>query len=143
MIERYVIYGLLGLNLEVLWTGATSLFGSDANLMGHTSIWMFFIYGTAVFLLEPVYKKINTLQWYIRGAIWVAVIFVIEFAAGIILKAVGVTAWEYTNQFSFMGLIRFDFAPLWFITGLIFEAVYSMLLKYNIGIQTGKEDNGL
>ena len=48
---------LIRWNIEIIWTGFTSLANGSKNLMGHTSIWMFFIYGAAapLFLLNSAY----------------------------------------------------------------------------------------
>ena len=36
----------------------------------------------------------------------------------------GVCPWDYTGRHSNIdGLIRLDFAPLWFMTGLLFEQI--------------------
>lgn len=102
-------------------------------MVGHTSLWMFFIYGSASFLLEPVHNKIRPLPLPLRGVIWTALIFGIEFAAGLVLKLFGITAWHYDNRFSVLGLIRLDYAPAWFAVGLIFERVHDLLLRHEIG----------
>ena len=64
MLIRYMIYGLLGWNIEIIWTGFTSLGSGSRDLVGHTSVWMFFIYGAAVFLLEPVHAWIGGFHWF-------------------------------------------------------------------------------
>lgn len=134
MLIRYIIYGLLGWNMEVLWTGLTSFNKTGLNLIGHTSVWMFFVYGLAC-LLEPVHTKIVHLNWFIRGLIWMVLIFSIEFVTGYILRLFGISAWTYDGKFSVRGLIRLDYAPLWFAVGLLFEKVHFLLLSYNIGIK--------
>lgn len=135
MLIRYIIYGFLGWNIEIIWTGFTSLTSGSKNLMGHTSIWMFFIYGAAVFLFEPVHAWISHFHWFWRGCVWTMLIFVIELVSGLILKAVGIRAWEYTGPTSVLGVIRLDYAPLWFMVGLIFERIHNLLLSYHVGIK--------
>lgn len=131
MITRYIIYGFLGWNMEIIWTGLSSVFVGNRDLMGHTSVWMFFIYGSAVFL-EPIHYHIKKFNWFVRGAIWTALIFAIEFTSGIILKSFGINAWEYTGSASILGVIRLDYAPLWFAVGLIYERIHSTLLAHHI-----------
>ena len=104
-------------------------------MMGHTSIWMFFIYGLAVFLLEPIHNLIADYNWYIRGCVWATLIFAIEFATGMLLRAVGIEAWYYTGPLAILGVIRLDYAPLWFGVGLIFEQIHTLLLTYHIGVK--------
>lgn len=132
MLMRYIIYGLLGWNMEIIWTGLTSFHKGNFNLIGHTSIWMFFIYGLA-FLLEPVHHWIAHLHWFIRGCIWMVLIFAIEFVTGYLLRIMGISAWVYDGKFSILGLIRLDYAPLWFVVGLFFEKLHFLLLTYHIG----------
>ena len=121
--------------MEIIWTGLSSLTSGSRNLMGHTSMWMFFIYGAAVFLFEPVHAWIGNFHWFLRGCIWTLLIFAIEFMSGLLLKAVGIQAWEYTGVSSVLGVIRLDYAPLWFAVGLIFERVHNVLIAYHIGIK--------
>lgn len=135
MLIRYIIYGFLGWNVEIIWTGFTSLTTGSKNLIGHTSVWMFFIYGAAVFLLEPIHYKIAPLNWFLRGCIWTVLIFAIEMASGLVLKFLGIEAWNYDCPASVLGVIRLDYAPLWFSLGLIFEKIHNLLLSYNIGIK--------
>lgn len=132
MITRYIIYGFLGWNMEIIWTGLGSVTTGSRDLMGHTSVWMFFIYGMAV-LLEPVHAAIKNYNWFLRGSIWMCLIFVIEFVCGMVLSFMGIYAWRYTGAASVMGVIRLDYAPLWFAVGLIFERVHNALLAHHVG----------
>ena len=131
MLTHFVIYGLIGLLLEVFWTGFTSLFAGNLALTSKTYIWMFFIYGIAVFL-EPMHDKIRRENFLIRGSIWSIVILCIEFICGFLLdNLIGVCPWDYTNssKYSFLGYIRLDYFPVWFFAGLIFENIHDFLDK--------------
>lgn len=126
---RFFIYGILGWTIEIIWTGLGSLLKGDPSLQGFSYLWMFPIYGSAIFL-ETIHNKIRSLPWYIRGTIWTTVIFTIEFITGSFIKAVvGVIPWDYTGStpYAIMGAIRLDYAPVWFIVGLIFEQVHNFL----------------
>lgn len=49
-------------------------------------------------------------------------IFAVEYAAGTYLKRRGRCPWDYSRaKTNIDGVIRLDFAPLWFFTGLLFE----------------------
>ncbi|MGN1093064.1 MAG: hypothetical protein ACI4RS_05360 [Monoglobaceae bacterium] len=135
MLKRFIIYGLLGWNMEVLWTGITSLSAENVNLIGHTSVWMFFIYGSAVFIFEPVYRIIADCNMFVRGCAWTALIFVIEFISGLLLHSIGIEAWYYNCRFAVCGVIRLDYAPAWFAVGLVFEKVNHILQRYKIGVK--------
>ena len=135
MLKRFIIYGLLGWNMEVLWTGIASFSAENVNLIGHTSVWTFFIYGSAVFIFEPVYRIIADCNMFVRGCAWMALIFVIEFISGILLHSMGIEAWHYNCRFAVCGVIRLDYAPAWFAVGLIFEKVNQILQRYKIGVK--------
>jgi len=130
MKRRYVIYGLLGLCLEVFWRGLDSLFHGDLTLSGTTYIWMFFIYGLAV-LLEPIHNRIGSWPVILRGGVYTAVIFFIEYSTGTFLKLIlGTCPWNYgNNSLSINGLITLRFIPVWFCAGLLFELAHNTLLK--------------
>jgi len=130
MKKRFMIYGLLGWCLEVFWTGAGSMLKGDVKLTSQTYIWMFFIYGLAVFL-EPIHHRIKDKNIIIRGIIYTILIFSIEYITGWTLKSIlGVCPWDYSgSRFSVNGLIRLDYGPAWFIAGLIFERIHKFLDK--------------
>lgn len=119
----------------MLWTGLGSLLKGSPDLMGHTSLWMFFIYGLAAFILEPIHNKISDWKWYVRGLVWTVVIFGIEFVSGMLLGLLGISAWHYTGPFAVLGVIRLDYAPAWFVAGMVFEWVHNTLLRYHVGVR--------
>jgi len=126
---RFLIYGLLGVIMEIIWTGMGSVFRGDLRMQGFSYLWMFPVYGGAVFL-EKVHDHIRYYTWYFRGFIWSVIIFSIEFTAGILIQlTVGAIPWDYTGAtlYSVAGLIRLDYFPVWFAVGLIFEKVHDFL----------------
>ncbi|MBZ4653509.1 MAG: hypothetical protein JG781_848 [Peptococcaceae bacterium] len=134
MIMRFVIYGIIGWALEIFWTGMGALFSGNWQLPGFTYLWMFPIYGLAV-LLEPLHDEIGNWPWYIRGLVWVVIIFAIEYTTGWLLGMIlGRCPWDYsgTTPFHVRGLIRLDYAPAWFIAGLLFERLHRTLDKIRI-----------
>ncbi len=131
MLTHYIIYGLSGLLLETFWTGFGSLFSGDISLTSRTYLWMFFIYGLGVFF-EPIHDRIRRENFFIRGLIWVSLIYLIEFSTGFFLdKVVGACPWNYLTKtkFTLFGYIRFDYFPAWFIAGLLFEKYHDFLDK--------------
>jgi len=133
MLKRFLIYGLLGWNMEVIWTGLYSLSTGDVNMQGSTSLWMFIIYGSSVFILEPVHHHIRDWRWPIRGMIWVILIWFIEYTTGFMLREfLGIKPWNYEGKFAIDGLVRLDYAPAWFIAGLLFEKAHNLLDRLRI-----------
>lgn len=93
------------------------------KLIGNTSIWMFPIYGMASFL-GPICRFIQNANILIRGTVYMLSIFTAEYITGYILKKRDMCPWDYSKaKYNINGLIRLDYAPLWFIVGLIFEKI--------------------
>ena len=110
--------------MEIVWTGLSSLLRRDYRLVSSTSIWMFFIYGMAVFL-EPVCDFVTDMPLVIRGGVYVLCIFAAEYITGWVLTKLNLCPWDYSSaKFNIRGIIRLDYAPVWFVAGLIFEFVH-------------------
>jgi len=132
MIKRFFIYGLLGISMEIVFTGIGSLLSGDLGLDGFTNLWMLPIYGCAVFL-EPIHDIIADWKWPIRGLLWVVIIWGMEYTSGFILKnTLGIHAWIYNGSLAIDSYIRLDFAPAWFLAGLLFERIHRILDKHQI-----------
>ena len=128
--------GVTGWCLEVVFTSMESILRHDWRLMGQTSLLMFPIYGCGA-LLGPIGILID--RWVTpnsgfsakktelairHGFLYMVLIFVAEYFAGTLLRGSGVCPWDYTGRNTNIdGLIRLDFAPLWFATGLLFEQI--------------------
>lgn len=130
MIKRFFIYGLMGWCMEIIWTGMGSLISGDKQLEGFTNLWMFFIYGSAVFL-EPLHDIIRGWRWIYRGLIWVVIIWGMEYTSGFLIgNILGIYPWAYTGPFAVDGLVRLDFAPAWLVAGLVFERIHYTMDMY-------------
>ena len=119
--NRFILCGLLGWCLEIFWTGLKSLQRRQMKLMGHSSIWMFPIYGMA-FLLAPLSRRLSGRSIWFRGCVYTGAIFLTEYVSGSFLKKLGVCPWDYSHaKWNVNGVIRLDYAPVWFLTGLLYE----------------------
>lgn len=137
-IQNFFKCGTAGWCLEILFTAAESILTHDWRLMGKTSLLMFPIYGLGA-LLWPVGRLID--RWLEEGIpqleraslsdrvlrhgmIDMVLIFCAEYFFGSWLQRAGICPWDYTGRpTNVNGLIRLDFAPLWFLTGLLFERI--------------------
>jgi len=130
MWKKFVIYGLLGLLAEVLWTGFGSMIKGDVLLRGTTCIWMFPIYGLAVFL-EPIHYRIKHLPLIVRGGIYMVLIFAVELVSGLLLRLIlGECPWNYVNRtLSIFGIITLSYAPVWFAYGIMLEQVHDIIIR--------------
>jgi len=128
MITRFIIYGVVGWCIEIIWTGIQSLKNKDYKMTSTTSIWMFFIYGMVVFF-EPICDLLAGFPIIIRGLIYVLCIFSIEYLIGALLKSFNLCPWDYQgSKYSINGIIRLDYAPAWFAAGILFETVYRHII---------------
>jgi uncharacterized membrane protein len=127
MMIRFIFFGITGWCLEVIWTGFGSLLRGDFKMSSRTSVWMFFVYGCASFF-NPIINAVLHFPLVVRGTFYVLVIFAIEFIAGLAMKQVNACPWDYSEaKLNVMGIIRLDYAPVWFAVGLLFEFMHVTL----------------
>lgn len=143
---RFVLYGLVGWCAEILWTasydavsGTTRAPGDTTarrpltraerrRLAGQTYLWMLPIYGSAALFFEPIHEAVRALPWAARGAIYMTGLFAVEYVAGWLLRRLtGACPWDYSYaRTSVHGYIRLDYAPVWFVFGLVLERVHDV-----------------
>lgn len=126
---RFIVYGMLGWVVEILWTGMGSVLRADRRLQATTYLWMFPIYGGGGLLLEGMFPLFAGRGWLGRGLAAVAVIYGVEYATGwVIRRLVGRAPWDYSGRpLAVHGLIRLDYAPAWFVLALLFERALPLL----------------
>ncbi len=92
------------------------------------------IYGLAVFLFEPLHNFLRPYPWPLRGLVYVAGIYVVEFLTGWLLRIItGKCPWDYSQaRFQFMGLVRWDYAPVWFGFCFALEWLHNLLLTVRL-----------
>jgi uncharacterized membrane protein len=130
MIKRFFFYGIVGWSNEIIRTGLGSLISGDIRLLGYSNLWMFLVYGCAIFL-EPIHHAIIRWPWFSRGLIWVLLIWIIEYTSGLILyQILGVHPWYYTDRLAVNGMITLTYAPAWFVAGMVFERLHTGLDSY-------------
>ncbi len=141
-LNNFIRCGIAGWCLEVMFTSVDSIMAGDWRLMGTTSLIMFPIYGCGAFLVpisrlvddylsdlpgfeEASRDRIGRIPLMIRhGLLYMVLIFIAEYVTGILLTSAGICPWDYSYwPDNVDGVIRLNFAPLWFGTGLIFEQI--------------------
>ncbi|NOV88182.1 putative membrane protein [Clostridium acetobutylicum] len=135
-ILRFIIYGIAGWCVEIVWTGLGSMLNGDVTLRAWTNIWMFLIYGLAIFL-EPIHNNIRHLPILVRGGIYSTLIIISEYITGSFLCfMLGTCPWHYSSgPFTIQGITRLDYFPYWLIAGLLFEKLHDALLKISINVE--------
>ena len=95
--------GAIGWCMEVFWTGMHAIGKKDWKMTGKSSLWMFPIYGMAA-CIGPVSR----------------------YSSGMLLKKYHLCPWDYSQvPYNYKGVIRLDYAPVWFFTGLLYEKILS------------------
>ncbi|NLG03914.1 MAG: hypothetical protein GX567_08835 [Clostridia bacterium] len=123
MVKKFILCGTLGWCLEIIFTAFESFRRRELKLKGTTSIWMFPIYGSAV-LLHPFCQLLKHKCIWKRGLFYAFSIFTAEYLSGSLLKKYKLCPWDYSrSKWSINGLIRLDYAPFWFLTGLLYEKI--------------------
>ena len=121
MRKTFIQCGILGWGMEILWTGLDSFRRRDFKLTGHSSLWMFPIYGCAAFI-GPVSRLLRKKNLLFRGNLYMLGIFLVEFFTGSLLKKKNWCPWDYGDApLNIHGVIRLDYAPLWLLAGLFFR----------------------
>lgn len=133
-LKRFVIYGITGLLVEVIYTGLASLLQGDLSMSGFTFLVMLPIYGLFVFL-EPFHNLLRPIPWFLRGLIYLVLIWTTEYFCGEMLASIlGNCPWCYGDSLNINGYITLRMAPEWFLLGLGFEFLHDFLdkLPFNI-----------
>lgn len=117
----FIKCGAAGWCMEILWTGLHAVRKKEWKMKGQSSLWMFPIYGLAS-CIRPAAKSLQRFPSVVRGILYMTGIFAVEFTSGIFLKHFDACPWDYSkSRFNYKGVIRLDYAPVWFFTGLIYE----------------------
>ncbi|KAM3930302.1 transmembrane protein 229b-like [Leptodactylus fuscus] len=121
---RWYIYAIHGLLCEILFTATWDFVTTGCwKLMGVSSVWAIFIYGTAIFVIEKM-------SLYLEGRchlLWRCLLYTLwtyawEFSTGFILRTCSSCPWDYSHfSGNFMGLITLEYAVPWYFGCIIAE----------------------
>lgn len=134
MSVHFLAYGLLGWCAEIVWTAAYAAVERKREdwlrLEGHTYLWMLPIYGSCALLFEPAHDAMRAWPWPVRGLVYMVGIFAVEAVTGLLLRRfTGRCPWDYSYaRWNVGGVIRLDYAPVWFAFGLGLERFHDLLL---------------
>lgn len=125
-LARFAAYGALGLATELGFTAAhTAIATRGRRFDGHTSGWMFPVYGLIQPLFEPSHDLLRRLPAPARAAAYAAGFLAVEYASGRLYRRIlGEAPWDYSHaRWNVDGLIRADYAIFWALAGLALERV--------------------
>ncbi len=121
LIHDFILCGSVGWCLEVFFTALGSLRRRELKLIGTSSLWMFPIYGSCA-LLAPLFRRMRRRPLWMRGTVYMTLIFSAEYLSGRLLRRRELCPWDYSrSRFHIHRVIRLDYAPNWFGAGLLFE----------------------
>lgn len=124
-------YGALGVATEIVFTGLKEVAGGR-GFRGHSSPWMFPVYGLAQSLFEPLHDAMrDRVPVPIRAAAYAAGFTAVEYVSGRGFRfALGRAPWDYSHaRWNLDGLVRADYVPLWAFAGLGLERVHDALTR--------------
>ena len=133
---RFLLFGLLGMLLEVFAMAWQVGQAGNWSLRGASSPWMLPIYGLIGIVLDPIARpmKRRRIPLPLRAVVYVVLIFAVEYVSGRILLHFGInrrdvdnmhTVWDYGwARFNLHGQIALEMAPTWYVLALFLEFLY-------------------
>ncbi|MDP2316186.1 MAG: hypothetical protein Q8P41_25030 [Pseudomonadota bacterium] len=120
---RFLVYGVLGCFCELAWSGLwAAVRYRDPSLKGRVSVWMFPIYGLGLGAGFDLLAAIGgTWAWPLRGVLYALAVWLVELAVGLPTRN---RLWDYSGtRWSWRGVLRWDYGPVWAAFGLLLEPV--------------------
>jgi len=136
--ERFFIYGGFGWCVEIVFTSiAAQIEGSgDITLQGHSYIWMPLVWGLGFLLMDKVSKYLQKKQvmFVFRGLVYMVACLFWEYIFGVVFGFIlNKIPWDYSySPWSLGGATRIDYAPFWYVGGLVMEIFLKALDRIRI-----------
>lgn len=128
IVLRVILFALLGLLIEVFFTGlGRAISRGDWDLEGDCSLWMLPVYGLLGVCIAPISGalKQGRIPFLLRAALYMVLIFVVEYVFGVIFDRAGLQIWNYSKRpLNLHGYITLTYAPFWYFLGLWLEYLY-------------------
>lgn len=128
LLAKAIAYGLIGLLVECIFTGAKSWLRKDVHGTGTTYLTMIPVYGTAALILEAIRVKLLWPFW-LLAPIYMFVIYGSEFLWGYFYRVfMDRCPWDYgKGKWTIIGLINLQYWPFWLIVAMSFNKVSALL----------------
>lgn len=138
---RLLFYACLGVASEVVFTAVCARLGirvtadldepearTSWRLKGHSFVWMLPIYGVGLLAFEVLHDALRAEPWLVRGAAYVAMLYVLELGASLLLvRLTGAHVWRWIGRGSVGGHVQLAMAPIWLAAGLALEPLHDVL----------------
>ena len=130
LLEKATVYGCIGILIENLFTGISSLIKKNWKATSCSYLWMLPIYGFTALALEAISQSVDW-PFYLKAFLYVPVIYGVEALSGSIIKLlIGHIPWDYQKSaWTPMGLINLKYAPFWLLLGMAFDPITTFLTK--------------
>ena len=126
--KKFILCGLLGWCIEVVFTSMGALLRKDKKLTAKTSAWMFPIYGMAA-NISVIAPRISHWPTLFRGIFYGGAIMSAEYITGSLLKKLDACPWDYAGcKYTINDLVRLDYFPFWMLAGLLYEKFLTTFL---------------
>ncbi|XP_049511390.1 transmembrane protein 229B-like [Dermacentor silvarum] len=123
--SRLYLYALHGYFTEVTFTAVWDLLATgNPELRGYSSIWSLAVYSFCCMGMENIGSFLHSraIPLPVRALAYTCWIYAWEFTTGSVLRVMGTCPWNYKHfRYNFSGLVTLEYAPLWFLCGLLFE----------------------
>jgi uncharacterized membrane protein len=88
------------------------------------------VYAVVPYIYIFVQSTFPDIGWLVKSLVYMLAFYLLELIVGLLIKAiVGVSPWNYKNyRFHFKEVICLDYAPVWFIYGIVGEMYYDFLI---------------
>ena len=121
----------IGVTMEIVCTSVMDFIKNrDPILKGESYLWMLPIYTAVPYIYVFIQNALPNMVWWHKGFVYMIAFYLLELSAGFIIKAIiGSSPWNYKNyRFHFMEVICLEYAPVWFIYGIVGEIYYDFLI---------------
>lgn len=125
MLAKFILFGMFGICFQLFITALKkSVLNRSLELTGEASLILFPVYGLIAFIYPVIAIRVGGFPWYVRGIIYMLIIYITQYLVGLGLTQIKLCPWKYTSRWSLHGLVQLSDAPLWFATGLIIDWLY-------------------
>lgn len=141
-IFEMLIFGCIGITSEIFFVALVDNFTFfqekglfDPRMIGHSYIWMFFLYMWIPAIYHIIFPRLQFLALLSRLILYAFALIGVEFVAGFALDTIiGVCPWDYTGKtmFSILGYTRLDYFPFWMLFGFMCERICASFEKYKV-----------
>uniref|UniRef100_A0A1E1X6R5 Putative conserved plasma membrane protein n=1 Tax=Amblyomma aureolatum TaxID=187763 RepID=A0A1E1X6R5_9ACAR len=144
---RLYLYALHGYFIEVTFTAVWNLVASGSlELRGHSSVWSLVIYSVSCVAMENINGLLQRHGFALstRALAHTCWIYAWEFTTGLVLRAMGWCPWDYSDfRYNVAGLVTLEYAPLWFLCGVLFEVLMVPNVKKLVWVRHAESSGGL